>query len=378
MTFMTAASWLSRARTCPCQPLRLYRRGRLRDLAARRMARQLCGRLLRGRGGRARRPRRARFPAAGSRDCLYGHDIDKHVAHRGRAALVDPEAPARGGRVSRRDRVTGESLTGPARKRVGLQLEGRAPAREGAAIATPDGARSARDVRRLRPHVGRPSPWAMSRRACARGRAEIASHRARQGASRQNRRAMPFVPHRYNADAAGDVSMSTPATPRITNTSASTAIPRIVGITDYAQASSATSSLSNSPPSARLSKRAGGRRRRKRQGSQRGLRAGVGRSRRGERRSRGRPRDRQRGPGGQGLVRRNCASANTARARRADGRRRLSGFLQNARLSFGAIWTGNDHALPAPLPRRSRPKCWRRSVSSISTICSPTFRRTRS
>ncbi|MFV0280623.1 MAG: glycine cleavage system aminomethyltransferase GcvT [Rhodoblastus sp.] len=73
--------------------------------------------------------------------CLYGHDIDE---------TTDPIEANLAWSISRRRRTEGgfpgaariqKALRdGPARVRVGLTFEGRQPAREGAEIATPDGA----------------------------------------------------------------------------------------------------------------------------------------------------------------------------------------------------------------------------------------------
>lgn len=72
--------------------------------------------------------------------CLYGHDIDETtnpveaeigfiLSRRRREAADFPGAA----------RILAERESGPARRRVGLRLEGRAPAREGAEIATKGG-----------------------------------------------------------------------------------------------------------------------------------------------------------------------------------------------------------------------------------------------
>jgi aminomethyltransferase len=72
--------------------------------------------------------------------CLYGHDID---------ATTSPVEAALTWSIQKRrreeggfpgaERIRREVAEGPARLRVGLRPEGRAPAREGAAITTPDG-----------------------------------------------------------------------------------------------------------------------------------------------------------------------------------------------------------------------------------------------
>lgn len=73
--------------------------------------------------------------------CLYGHDIDEStspieaglawtISKRRREAADFPGAT----------RILGEIANGAARKRVGIQPEGKAPAREGTAVHAPDGA----------------------------------------------------------------------------------------------------------------------------------------------------------------------------------------------------------------------------------------------
>ena len=92
-------------------------------------------------GGQADRPRRARFAAArGGPVPLRPRHRHHDLAGRGGPDLVDPEAPPRGGRLPgrrahpARDRGRRRRACASASSR-----EGRAPAREGAVIATPDG-----------------------------------------------------------------------------------------------------------------------------------------------------------------------------------------------------------------------------------------------
>jgi aminomethyltransferase len=73
--------------------------------------------------------------------CLYGHELDE---------TVDPVEAVLSWSIQKRRRIEGgfpgvqrirEALAnGPSRLRVGLRPDGRAPAREGAEIASPDGA----------------------------------------------------------------------------------------------------------------------------------------------------------------------------------------------------------------------------------------------
>ena len=83
--------------------LRLYRRGRLRDLGAGRRRRAIRARAARRSRGDADRPRRPRQPAARGRP-LPLRPRHRHHDHagRGRAGLGDPEEPPHGRRARRR------------------------------------------------------------------------------------------------------------------------------------------------------------------------------------------------------------------------------------------------------------------------------------
>lgn len=72
--------------------------------------------------------------------CLYGHDIDETTSpvEAALAWSIGKRRRIEGG-FAGADRIQRELRDGPARKRIGLLLEGRQPAREGAQIATPDG-----------------------------------------------------------------------------------------------------------------------------------------------------------------------------------------------------------------------------------------------
>jgi aminomethyltransferase len=72
--------------------------------------------------------------------CLYGHDIDTNTSpvEAGLNWSIQKRRREEGG-FPGYDRIKRELTDGPARKRVGIRPEGRAPAREGAAIATPEG-----------------------------------------------------------------------------------------------------------------------------------------------------------------------------------------------------------------------------------------------
>lgn len=72
--------------------------------------------------------------------CLYGHDIDAATTpiEAGLAWSIGKRRRAEGGFPGAAV-IQQQLAEGPARRRVGLKPEGRAPAREGAAIETPDG-----------------------------------------------------------------------------------------------------------------------------------------------------------------------------------------------------------------------------------------------
>src|SRR3954464_785589 len=72
--------------------------------------------------------------------CLYGHDIDATPSPVEAALIwsIQKRRRAEGG-FPGAERIQRELAEGPARLRVGLKPEGRAPAREGTVIATPDG-----------------------------------------------------------------------------------------------------------------------------------------------------------------------------------------------------------------------------------------------
>jgi aminomethyltransferase len=72
--------------------------------------------------------------------CLYGHDIDTttNPVEAGLVWSISPRRRREGG-FPGDERIRLAIANGPARKRVGLLLEGKAPAREGADITTPEG-----------------------------------------------------------------------------------------------------------------------------------------------------------------------------------------------------------------------------------------------
>ena len=121
--------------------------------------------------------------------CLYGHDIDR---------TTDPVEAGLLWSISKRRRAEGGFFgyepvklaidQGPARRRVGFLLEGKAPAREGAEIATLDGEIIGRLTSGgFAPSLGR--PIAMGYVECRLCRARHASvfDRTRQAARGKNR-----------------------------------------------------------------------------------------------------------------------------------------------------------------------------------------------
>jgi aminomethyltransferase len=72
--------------------------------------------------------------------CLYGHDIDTLTSpvEAGLTWSIQKRRREEGG-FPGAPRIQAEIANGPSRVRVGLKPEGRAPAREGAVITTPEG-----------------------------------------------------------------------------------------------------------------------------------------------------------------------------------------------------------------------------------------------
>ena len=134
--------------------------------------------------------------------CLYGHDLDEATSPVeaglawtiGRARRSGGE---RAGGFPGAERILRELSAGTARKRVGLLPEGRAPVREGEALADEAGA----SVGRITSGGFGPSldaPIAMAYVQSARARTGEALRATVRGKPRTCRIAdMPFVPHRY-------------------------------------------------------------------------------------------------------------------------------------------------------------------------------------
>jgi aminomethyltransferase len=130
--------------------------------------------------------------------CLYGHDIDETTSpvEAGLTWSLQKRRRIEGG-FPGAARIQRELAEGPARVRVGLQPEGRAPAREGTRIATTDG----RDVGVVTsggfgPTVNGPVAMGyVARDASASGTELHLMVRGKVLAARVA--AMPFAPHRY-------------------------------------------------------------------------------------------------------------------------------------------------------------------------------------
>jgi aminomethyltransferase len=131
--------------------------------------------------------------------CLHGHDIDTSTTpiEAGLAWSIQKRRRQEGGFPGAR-RIQRELAEGPARRRrVGLELAGKAPAREGAEVTAPDG----RNIGRVTsggfaPSLGRPIAMAYVEPAFAAPGTEInIIVRGTPLAARVV--PMPFVPHRY-------------------------------------------------------------------------------------------------------------------------------------------------------------------------------------
>jgi aminomethyltransferase len=130
--------------------------------------------------------------------CLYGHELDESV---------DPIEAALTWSIQKRRRVEGgfpgaeriqaALANGPSRQRVGVRPDGRAPAREGAEIASPDGASiGVVTSGGFGPSVGAPIAMGFVTRACAAiGTPICLVVRGKPLSARVV--ALPFHPHAY-------------------------------------------------------------------------------------------------------------------------------------------------------------------------------------
>jgi glycine cleavage system T protein (aminomethyltransferase) len=130
--------------------------------------------------------------------CLYGHDIDPTTSpvEAGLTWSIQKRRREEGG-FPGADRIRRELADGPARVRVGLRPEGRAPAREGTPIVTPDG-RAVGTVTSggFGPTVNGPVAMGYVARDVSAPGTEL--HLTVRGKALPARVApMPFAPHRY-------------------------------------------------------------------------------------------------------------------------------------------------------------------------------------
>jgi aminomethyltransferase len=130
--------------------------------------------------------------------CLYGHDIDTTTSpiEAGLAWTIQKRRRAEGG-FPGAQRILRELAEGPARVRVGIKPDGRAPARDGTAIADASGASLGTITSGgFGPTVG--GPIAMGYVAAAAARPDTAVQlMVRNNTVPARVRSLPFVPHRY-------------------------------------------------------------------------------------------------------------------------------------------------------------------------------------
>jgi aminomethyltransferase len=139
--------------------------------------------------------------------CLYGHDIDTTTSpvEAALAWSIGKRRRIEGG-FPGADRVRLEIENGPSRRRVGLVLDGKVPAREGADIKTPEGILVGRVTSGgFSPTLGGPIAMgyveiehtapATALDLVVRGR-PLPAHVAR----------LPFVPHRYHKEPQGPLA----------------------------------------------------------------------------------------------------------------------------------------------------------------------------
>jgi aminomethyltransferase len=130
--------------------------------------------------------------------CLHGHDIDTTTTpiEAGLAWSIQKRR-REGGGFPGAERIQRELADGPKRRRVGLELAGKAPAREGAEVTAPDGRKIGRVTSGgFAPSLGRPIAMAYVESAFAAPGTELnIIVRGTPLAARVV--SMPFVPHRY-------------------------------------------------------------------------------------------------------------------------------------------------------------------------------------
>jgi aminomethyltransferase len=130
--------------------------------------------------------------------CLHGYDIDTTTSpiEAGLAWSIQKRRRQEGG-FPGAARIRRELADGPERRRVGLELAGRAPAREGAEVIAPDGRKIGRVTSGgFAPSLGRPIAMAYVGSAFAAPGTDLnIIVRGTPLAARVVQ--MPFVPHRY-------------------------------------------------------------------------------------------------------------------------------------------------------------------------------------
>ena len=130
--------------------------------------------------------------------CLHGHDIDASTTpiEAGLAWSIQKRRREEGG-FPGAERIQRELADGPKRRRVGLELAGKAPAREGADITAPDGRKVGRVTSGgFAPSLGRPIAMGYVESAFAAPGTELSI--VVRGTPLPARVVqMPFVPHRY-------------------------------------------------------------------------------------------------------------------------------------------------------------------------------------
>jgi len=132
--------------------------------------------------------------------CLYGHDIDASTSpvEAGLAWSIGKRRRREGG-FPGASRILDELQRGPARQRVGLEIDGRIPAREGAEIRAEGAAIGRVTSGGFGPSVGRPIAMGyVERRFATPGMAAIVAVRGRELPARIV--PLPFVPHRYHRE----------------------------------------------------------------------------------------------------------------------------------------------------------------------------------
>ncbi len=130
--------------------------------------------------------------------CLYGHDIDQHTSpvEAGLAWTIGKRRREQGD-FPGAARILGELADGPRRMRVGIRPVGRAPARGGTMVLSPDGRKiGAVTSGGFGPTIGAPVAMGYVASAFAEPGTEIALDiRGKVMAARIED--LPFVPHRY-------------------------------------------------------------------------------------------------------------------------------------------------------------------------------------